>query len=480
VTTRFDLTAPIPAVADLGRVHVLAIGGAGMSAVARLLLAAGRPVSGADQQDSAVLRAVEAAGARVWVGHDAAHLDGVDTVVVSSAIREDNVELVEARRRGLVVLHRSQALAALMTDRRSVAVAGANGKTTTSSMLATALTEAGADPSYAIGGDLLTTGTNAALGGGPAFVAEADESDGSFLVYRPDVAVVTNVQPDHLDFYGTFEAVQEAYAAFAATVRPGGLLVACADDPGSARLAQRAAASGLRVLRYGQTADADVRVAQVAFDGLSCRADLVERGAAGAVRRELTLAVPGLHNVLNATAAYVAATAGLGADPAAVLAGLARFRGARRRFEAKGEVAGVRVVDDYAHNPGKVAAVVGTAARLARPGRLVVAFQPHLYSRTRDFADAFGAALAGADVLVVTDVFAAREDPIAGVTGELVADAARRSGSPRVSYVADVKDLGERLERMTEAGDLVLTVGAGDITAVGPALLQRLQGRVDG
>lgn len=320
---RFDLDAPVPAVGDLGRVHVLAVGGAGMSAVARLLHAAGAPVSGSDQQDSDVLRAVAAHGVRVWVGHDPAHLDGVDTVVVSSAIRDSNAELAEARRRGLRVLHRSQALAALMRGRLGVAIAGANGKTTTSAMVATALTAAGAEPSYAIGGDLLDSGTNAMLGDGAAFVAEADESDGSFLVYHPQVAVVTNVQPDHLDFYGTFEAVQEAYAAFAATVPPGGLLVACRDDAGSAGLAERAAAEGLRVLTYGESPESDVRLTDVQFAGLTSRADLVTSGG----RTSLTVQVPGIHNLLNATAAYVAATAGVGAEPAAILAGLAQFRG---------------------------------------------------------------------------------------------------------------------------------------------------------
>lgn len=469
--TRFDISAPVPPVGELGRVHVLAVGGAGMSAVARLLAAAGVPVSGADRADSDVVRALSAEGVRTWVGHDPSHLDGVDTVVVSSAIRDDNVELVEARRRGLTVLHRSQALASLAAGRRCVAIAGANGKTTTSSMLATALMAAGADPSYAIGGELLATGTNAGLGRGRAFVAEADESDGSFLVYRPEVAVVTNVQPDHLDFYGTFEAVEAAYAAFARTIRPGGLLVACADDPGSARLAARARGEGLAVLTYGQADDADVRVASLSLDGLACAADLLSPGEPP---RRLELGVPGLHNVLNATAAYVAATRGLGVAPEAVLAGLAQFRGTRRRFEAKGEARGVRVVDDYAHNPGKVAAVVGTAARLARPGRLVVAFQPHLYSRTRDFAEEFGAALAAADVVLVTDVYAAREDPLPGVSGDLVADAARRRGAAQVVYVPVLAQVDAELERLTESGDLVVTVGAGDITEVGPRLLARL------
>lgn len=280
-TPRFDYAAePLP-LQELGAIHVIAIGGAGMSAVARLALQAGCRVSGSDARDSAVLSALRAAGARVHVGHDPAHLEGADTVVISSAVREDNVELAAARAAGLRVLHRSQALAALAASTpagRSIAIAGANGKTTTTSMLTVALQEAGADPSFAIGGELAAAGTNAALGAGEAFVIEADESDGSFLAYRPDVAIVTNVQPDHLDFYGTFEAVQEAYLAFAESIRPGGLLVACADDEGSARLVARVRASSqdqaVSVVTYGTDAGADVRILDPDSEGMAASAVL--------------------------------------------------------------------------------------------------------------------------------------------------------------------------------------------------------------
>lgn len=494
--SRFDLGAPVPSVAELGRVHLVAIGGAGMSAVARLLLAHGVSVSGSDAKDSEVLRSLEREGALVHVGHDPAYLDGVDTVVVSSAIRDSNPEFAAARERGLRVLHRAQALAATTAGARVVAVAGANGKTTTTSLLTVALTEAGCDPSFAIGGELAERGTNAHLGGGGpghAFVVEADESDGSFLVYRPEIAVVTSVQPDHLDHYGDLETVEEAYRAFAATV--GRLLVVCADDPGAARLADWAEqrAGGPRVLRYGRHERADLRVGPVRHhaptpvsgpappDRPGGRVDPVVSTASltwAGRSLQLRLQLPGDHNVQNAAAAFGAAVVGLGVDPDAILAGLAAFSGTRRRFESLGEVEGVRVVDDYAHNPGKVAAVMATARQLcddSAGGRVLAVFQPHLYSRTRDFADQLGAGLALADVVVVMDVYAAREDPLPGVTGALVADAARKARPDvEVLYVEDASAVATTVAGLARSGDLVLTIGAGDVTAVGPQVLQLL------
>lgn len=474
---RFDLRAEVPSWQDLGAVHLVAIGGAGMSAVARLLLARGLTVSGSDAADSPVLDALREAGARVHVGHDAAHLAGADTVVVSSAVREDNAELAAARASGLRVLHRSQALAALTRGSRTVAVAGANGKTTTTSMLAVALVAAGQDPSFASGGEVAQLGTNAALGTGGAFVVEADESDGSFLVYRPDVAVVTNVQPDHLDFYGTREAVAAAYAEFAATVRDGGLLVACADDPGSRALAEEVRAAGRRVLTYGWDEAADLRVLSSEPDGLGSRS-VLERGGA---RHHLVLRVPGSHNVANACAALLAATEGLGVAADDVLAGLAGFTGARRRFEVRGEVAGITVVDDYAHNPAKVAAVVGTAADIVRRagrGRVLVVFQPHLFSRTRDFAEEFAEALAPANHVILLDVYGAREAPVAGVTSALVGDPLERlPGTRRVDVGPERGAAVAALVAAARPGDLVLTVGAGDVTALAPQIVEGLAER---
>lgn len=479
-TPRYDFTAPVPPLELLGRVHLIAIGGAGMSAVARLLLARGVPVSGSDAADSPTLEALRHNGARVHLGHDESHVSDVDTVVVSSAIRDDNVELAAARAAGLRVLHRSQALASLMAGSRRVAVAGANGKTTTTSMLVVALVAAGADPSFASGGEIAQLGTNAAIGGGPAFVVEADESDGSFLAYRPDVAVVTNVQPDHLDFYGTREAVESAYAAFVDSVTEGGLVVACLDDPGSRRLAEAARGRGRAVLTYGHADGADLRVGEVRSEGLGTRSVLEHDG----VERVLDLAVPGDHNVMDACAAYLAAVAGLGADPEAVLAGLAGFGGARRRFEVRGEVDGVTVVDDYAHNPAKVAAVVGTAAAIVRRaghGSLRVVFQPHLYSRTRDFAAEFAAALAPADQVVVLDVYGAREQPVEGVTSALVGDPLRALPGQRTVLVGPTRDEAVAvLAAAARPGDLVLTVGAGDVTALAPLVVDALRARTGG
>ncbi|NMM25315.1 MAG: UDP-N-acetylmuramate--L-alanine ligase [Phycicoccus sp.] len=488
---RFDFTTEVPSASSLGSVHFIAIGGAGMSGVARVMLAQGIAVSGSDAKESLVLSALSAEGAVVHVGHDASHVAGADTVVISSAIREGNVELREARSRGLRVMHRSQALASVMRGSRKVAVAGANGKTTTTSMLTVALQYCGLDPSFAIGGELAKHGTNAHRGTGDIFVVEADESDGSFLVYRPDVAIVTNVQPDHLDFYGTFEAVQTAYASFAATVHPRGLLVTCADDQGSRALAGVARAAGTRVITYGTASDADVRLTELGGVGLRAHAVLVGAGLDGAgldavVLGRLEIGMPGRHNLLNATAAFVAATAGLGQEPARVLEGLAGFTGTRRRFEPKGEVAGVRVVDDYAHNPGKVTALVETASGIAAPGRLVVVFQPHLYSRTRDFAAELAAALSPAEVVIVMDVYAAREDPLPGVTGALITDRLLDAVQPNpdeggrfVRFVPSWSDVAPLVAQLVVPGDLVVTVGAGDVTMIGPEILRLLTQRLD-
>jgi UDP-N-acetylmuramate--alanine ligase len=462
------------------RVHLIGIGGAGMSGIARILLARGAVVSGSDAKESGTVLALRALGARIELGHDAAHLPPDDgepaVVVVSSAIRESNPELAGARARGLPVVHRSRALAALTAGRRLAAITGTAGKTSTTSMLTVALQHCGFDPSFAIGGDLAASGSGAHEGTGDVFVAEVDESDGSFLAFTPHVAVVTNVEADHLDHYGSAAAYDAAFRDFLDRIAPGGTLVACADDPGSAALADEAAARGIAVRRYGRAAGAgDQDGAQLLDfrpDGTGARLVLRHLG----VEHLLRLSVPGEHMALNALAALLAATE-LGADPEAALAGLAAFDGVRRRFEFRGRAAGVAVYDDYAHHPTKVAAQLKAAREVAGPrGRVVVAFQPHLYSRTRQFAAAFGAALGLADEVVVLEVYGAREDPEPGVSGALVADAVPLPPE-RVRFVPRWSDVPAVVAELATGGDLVITMGAGDVTVLAPEILLELERR---
>jgi UDP-N-acetylmuramate--alanine ligase len=455
------------------RVHLIGIGGAGMSGIARILLARGIEVSGSDAKQSRAVLALQALGARIGVGHDPDHLPAAPaTVVVSSAIRPANPELVAAHERGLQVVHRARALAALTAGRRLAAVTGTAGKTSTTSMLTVALQHCGLDPSFAIGGDLTTSGSGAHEGTGDIFVAEADESDASFLAFSPQVAVVTNVEADHLDHYGSAPAYVAAFETFLDRIVPGGALVTCADDPGAATLAATAEGRGLRVLRYGRTVDCDARLTDFRPDGSGARIALRHLG----VEHLLRLAVPGEHMALNALGAFLAGV-GLGAEVHPMLAGLAAFDGVRRRFEFRGRAAGVAVYDDYAHHPSKVAAQLRAARDvLAGRGRLVVAFQPHLYSRTREFAGAFGAALSLADEVVVLQVYGAREDPEPGVSGALVADAVTLPAD-RVHYVPRWEEVPAVVAGVARSGDLVITMGAGDVTVLAPEILLELERR---
>jgi len=464
--------AAIVPLSDLGRVHLVGIGGAGMSGIARVMLARGVTVSGSDSATSATLKELESLGARVHVGHDAANLRDADTLVVSSAIREDNPELAEARRRGLRVLHRAGALASLTAGRRVIAVTGTHGKTTTTSMVATILKGTGAGPSYAIGGTLASTGVNAADGPGGDFVAEADESDGSFLMLSPDAAVITNVDADHLDNYGTVEAYRASFRAFCDRIVPGGLLVTCADDPGAAVVADYARDRGIRVRTYGEATGADYRVSGISVAGMTTSFRLNGPAAESAFETfamGTSIAVPGRHNALNAAAA-LAVTLELGVTPAAAAEALAGYQGAGRRMEPKGEEGGVRVLDTYAHHPAELAADLAAAREITAGGRVIAVFQPHLYSRTRIFAAEFGAALGLADEAVVLDVYPAREDPEPGVTGALVVDAV--PGGAR--YVPLAADVPHAVAAIVKPGDLVLTMGAGDVTRLGPLILAEI------
>jgi UDP-N-acetylmuramate--alanine ligase len=474
---------PVP-VAELGRVHFTGIGGAGMSGIARIMLSLGVPVSGTDSAPSARLEELRALGAEVSVGHAAGRLGAADTLVVSSAIRPGNPELAEARRRGLRVLHRAAALASLMLGRQGIAVAGTHGKTTTTSMITTVLRGSGADPSYVIGGILAGTGRGADHGSGRAFVAEADESDGSFLMLAPDAAAVTCVEADHLDNYADLGQIEAAFRSFAGKITSGGLLVACADDPGAARLARDAAAArpDLRVLTYGTDPAAGYRVTGIRPLGMATGLRIVPAAGTRAAAQgpaALTIAVPGRHNALNAAAAF-ALTAELGVPAGQIAAGLAAYGGAERRMEVKGEADGVRVLDSYAHHPTEVAADLAAARDIADSGsggaggRVIAVFQPHLFSRTRIFAASLGAALGHADEVLVLDIYAAREDPEPGVTGRLVAGAVPGG---RAVFLPDRAQAPAAVAGLAKPGDLVLTMGAGDVTALGPLILAALRER---
>ncbi|MDQ0756794.1 UDP-N-acetylmuramate--L-alanine ligase [Arthrobacter sp. B3I4] len=447
---------------SLGRVHFIGIGGVGMSAVARVMVARGLPVSGSDAKDLPVMAELAAAGARIAVGYDATNVGDAQTVVAGSAIRPDNPELAAARAAGLPVLHRSEALAAIMGQDTAIAVAGTHGKSTTTSMITVLLQGAGLDPSFAIGANVPALGVNAASGTSPVFVAEADESDGSFLNYRPQIAVVTNVEPDHLDHYGTAEAVYESFDRFAALLPADGLLVACADDDGARALALRARERATtRVVLYGTSADADI----ILHDGGP--GDVWISTPAG--RFAVELQVPGRHNALNAAAAFAVAL-DLGIAPGTAAGALAAFSGASRRFEFKGAGRGVRVYDDYAHHPTEVRAALAAARSVAGEHRVHVLFQPHLFSRTREFAQEFAEALNTADTALVLDIYPAREDPIPGVTSLLIADHL----GPRGRLAGPGEEAVRAVLDAAAPGDIVLTAGAGDVTAYGPLIVQAL------
>lgn len=459
-------------VSDLGKVHLMGIGGVGVSAVARLLLDAGVTVSGSDAKDLPVLRELEERGARVHVGYDPQNLQDAQTVVVSSIIKPGNPEYDEAVARGLRILHRSEGLAATMAGHHTVTVAGTHGKTTTTALTAHMLRTAGTSPSFAVGANIASLGVNAELGQGSIFVAEADESDGSFLNYRPDVIVVTNIEADHLDHYITAEAVHRAFEDFARLLPEDGLLICCADDPGAAALARtmRRERPGLRVQTYGFSDTADRRLSDAHPVGERFVAT-VEWGSGQ--EHELNLAIPGEHNLLNAAAA-LAVGMHVGLEVEEALDALASFTGAARRFEFKGEVASIRVYDDYAHHPTEVAAALRAGRAVADEGELHVIFQPHLFSRTYEFYRQFAEALSLADTVSVLDIYAAREDPIEGVTSELIAD--------RIEVPSAVLDNEQAIVRVVESaapGDVIMTIGAGDVTHLGPRIVQAMREQQD-
>lgn len=452
----------------MDRPHFIGIGGAGMSGIAKILAQRGAKVAGSDAKDSPTAEALRSLGATVHIGHAAEHLaDDATCVVVSSAIRKDNPELARAAELDIPVVHRSDALARLMDGLRPIAVAGTHGKTTTTSMLAVSLTELGLDPSYAIGGDLDAPGSNALHGDGEIFVAEADESDRSFHKYAPEVAIVLNVELDHHANYASMEEIYESFQTFADRIVPDGTLVISADHEGARELTRRVSDS-VKTVTYGEAEDADVRILSVVAQGLKSEVTVV----LGGEELTFTVSVPGRHYASNAVAALAAGVA-LGIPAAELAPALAAYTGVKRRLQLKGETAGVQVIDSYAHHPTEMTADLEAMRAAASSARLLVVFQPHLFSRTQELGKEMGQALALADASLVLDIYPAREDPIPGITSDLIIEAGRAAGAD-VTPVHDKADVPEAVAGMAKPGDLVLTMGAGDVTDLGPRILDRL------
>ncbi len=454
-----------------GPVHFMGIAGSGMCALAELLLRTGGQVTGCDVKDGRALRDLERLGAKIYIGHDAMHTEGATALVVTSAVPIDHPELLHARERALPVLKRAEALGAWVNRGRVVAVAGTHGKTTTTAMATEILALAGEDPTGFVGGRVAGWGGNLRFGSDDLYVVEADEYDRSFHTLRPHLAVVTNLEADHLDIYGDLEGVREGFRVFLRGVRPGGVVMVCADDTGASSLLAGLDGAGYT---YGLSAGSQLRAVEVEVDTSATRCRVVEDGAEVG---GLSLSLGGTHNLRNALgAAAVARHLGVGWGP--IREALAGFRGVSRRFERLGEMGGVTVVDDYAHHPTEIRATLAAARASFTGNRLVVVFQPHLYSRTRDFSGEFGKALSSADVVWVTDVFPAREAAIPGVTGEVVAEAARGAGAGEVRYHAELAGLAEAVTASLREGDVLLTLGAGSIEMLGPQVLERLEERI--
>ena len=459
---------PIPELSKIHHAHFIAIGGAGMSGVASAYLTLGITVSGCDQIESEATQILRRQGAIICIGHHPDHLESADVVVVSTAIQADNPELVEAHRRSLPVWHRSLALAALMPGNQVVAISGTHGKTTTTAMCVAGLHQAGLDPSYVIGGTMMATGLGSHLGSGRQFIVEADESDGSFLQYPTSIAVITTIEADHLDRWGTAQAYADGFRQFA-TNEGVTTVILNADDPGATQLGDELDCKTQRILRFGQSKKADIRITDLKTGPTGGRATM----QIGRWNGHLRLGIPGIHNLYNAAAACCLGEV-IGAERDVWLAGLFGFTGTHRRFETVGSAGGVTVIDDYAHHPTEVEASIATARAVATSGRLIVCFQPHLFTRTRDLAAQFGQVLASADEVVVLDVYPAREAPIPGVSGQMIAQAVDKAGG-RIHYVPDMEDAVAALVQLSQPGDVIMTIGAGSVTKLAVVLLASLE-----
>lgn len=450
--------------------HFIGIGGAGMSGIAKVLLELGYKVSGSDLSSSEVTKRLESMGASIYRGHQENNLDErVDTVVVSSAVPKDNPEVVKAQRLGIPVIQRAEMLGHLMDLQKGIAVAGAHGKTTTTSMISLIFEKNGYDPTVVVGGELNDIGGNAKLGTGKYLVAEADESDGSFLKLKPTITVVTNVEDDHLDYYGTRENIQKAFREFISRTPKEGFSVLCLDDPVLSKMIPQLKGEP-QIITYGFTPEAHFTAVNINLDGITTSATVLQQGKA---LGEIFLNVPGKHNVLNALAT-VAVGINCGLTFQEIVNGLQSFHGVQRRFQHVGRVNDIQVVDDYAHHPTEIKATLA-AARTTRHKRVVAVFQPHRFTRTQLLAHEFGTAFTDCDILILNEIYPAGEKPIPGVSAQLIAEQIRAQTHQTLEYIADKNDITKRLLEIIQPGDLVLTLGAGNIWTVGQELVWALK-----
>ncbi|MEG6616430.1 UDP-N-acetylmuramate--L-alanine ligase [Peptococcaceae bacterium 1198_IL3148] len=450
-------------------IHFIGIGGAGMSGIARILVGLGYKVTGSDIKESAVTEKLTDIGIKCFIGHRKENVANAQMVVVSTAIPPQNPELVQAKQQNIPIVHRGEMLAKLMARQKGIAVAGSHGKTTTTSMMSLVLEKAGYDPTIVIGGELNDIGGNAKLGHGDYLVAEADESDGSFLLLEPNMVVLTNIEDDHLDHYGSVDKIFEAFKSFVNKINSGGLAVLCYDDPNIRKLLPEITAP---TVTYGTAVEADYTIRNMALNGKANSAD-VYKGDQYIGRLEL--AVPGRHNLLNALA-VVAMSLHIGLDFPAVAEILWHFRGVHRRYQLLGEVNDIKVVDDYAHHPTEIKATL-QGARQTNPARIISIFQPHRYTRTKQLHEQFGAALTGADIVIINDIYSAGESPIDGVTAQLIVNAARRNNIAQVVYIEDLKNVAPYVAGIAQRGDLILTMGAGNVWTAGVELVKELKER---
>jgi UDP-N-acetylmuramate--alanine ligase len=451
------------------QLHFMGIGGAGMSGIARIALARNIAISGCDLSESATLDTLRNLGAEIEIGHDPEHISKLPNnsyLVLSTAVAEDNLEVKKAQNSGVKILHRSQVLAGLMKGFRSVAVAGTHGKTTTTSMLTVALQGAGEDPSFAIGGSINRGGFNGHQGSGDIFVAEADESDGSFTNYQPFGAIITNIELDHVDHFPNLESIKEIFGKFINSITPGGFLIINIDSPTALEVLDQFRREDLRYFTYGEAGD--FHLSNISLNQTSSTARVI---AYGRVVGEISLKVPGLHNLENALAAFIAGRE-LGIDERLFLESLENFTGARRRFEIKGKVKEITVIEDYAHHPTEITATLKAARQYAPNGRLIAVFQPHRYSRTQNFAKDFATSLMAADQVYLTEIYPASEAPIPGVSSELIN---QYGESNKIIYQPSLIKITEEIVNTAKAGDLVLLLGAGDVNSLAPVILQELE-----